>query len=67
MNLLKSQVQRQQQIEQVSKNAMANGLPVSIPAIESKSPQQAGKSPRKVGEIKKLSTAATGATMTVDA
>ena len=50
---------------------MVNGLPVNIAAIESKSPQQAGKSPRKVGEVKKLSNAAgggaTGTTMTMDA
>ena len=30
MNLLKSQVQRQQQIEQVSKNVAINGLPVKL-------------------------------------
>ena len=53
MNLLKSQVQRQQQIEQVSKNVMNNGLPVAISNIDSmQSP--AKSSPIKKGDPKKM-------------
>ena len=57
MNILKSQVQRQQQIEQVTKNVERNGLPVSIATIESKQSQRQSSNERtspKRNQFKKL-------------
>ena len=50
MNLLKSQVQRQQQIEQVSKNVITNGFPSNLNVLEAKlSPQKTpGKEHKKI-------------------
>lgn len=55
MNLLKSQVQRQQQIEQVNKNVLGSGQSFNYLQVESKSSPV--KSPPKKASMKAVSEA----------